>query len=297
MQKVYLIMMVSMGVFHPGFNQVKKQFTVEKMAGCDRVDLHLKAKTGNCFIRPSQNKEVLNIYSNQDIEDYSHSFSNEVLGTTYQVRLALEPEIHRGVGRKISYHVFGNEDRPQEKFWKVYLSEDTPYQLELDYGLGNANVDLSGLSISKLKINTGSADVNIGYSTGQENRIEMDTFFVKVDLGSLNARQLNLSRSKVFVANVGFGNMQLDFGDKPLKGHLIKGSVGAGNLVIHLPGESVPVLVKISDSWLCSINLCHSLKKIEQNTYANAAYSKNKSSALVFDLDVSMGKIIFKERN
>jgi hypothetical protein len=295
MQKVYLILLAGMGVFHPGFNQVKKQFTVEKIEGCNKVDLSLKAKTGNCFIRPGQSKEILTIYSNQDVEEYSHSFSNEKKGTTCMVKLALEQEIHRGVGRKLSYHVFGNEERPQEKFWKVYLTEDTPYQLELDYGLGNANVDLSGLAISRLKINTGSADVNIGYTTGQENKIEMDTFFVKVDLGSLNARQLSLSRSNVFVANVGFGNMQLDFGDKPTKGHLIKGSVGAGNLIIHLPGESVPVLVKISDSWLCSINLSHSLKKIEQNTFANAAYSKNKSGALVFDLDVSMGKIVFKE--
>jgi hypothetical protein len=295
MLKAYLLIAISAVTILPGQAQVKKQFTVEKMEGCDRVSLHLKAKTGNCFIRPGQNKEILTIYSNQDAEEYSHSFSNEMKGTTCQVKLALEQEIHRGVGRKLSYHVFGNEERPQEKFWKVYLSELTPYQLELDYGLGNANVDLSGLSISKLKINTGSADVNIGYSTGEENRMEMDTFYVKVDLGSLNARQLNLSNSKVYVADVGFGNMLLDFSNHSSTGHFIKGTVGAGNLVIHLPESSVPVIVKISDSWLCSISLSHSLKKIDQNTFANAAYSTNKKGALVFDLDVSLGKIIFKE--
>jgi hypothetical protein len=37
------------------------------------------------------------------------------------------------------------------------------------------------------------------------------------------------------------------------------------------------------------------LKKIGENTFANAAYSKNSKDALTFDLDVSMGKIIFKE--
>ncbi len=295
MHKVYLLIFASITVFHPGYNQVKKQFTVEKMEGCENVSLHLKAKTGNCFIRPGQNNEILNIYSNQDIEEYSHSFSNEIIGKTCMVKLALEQEIHRGVGRKLSYHVFGNEERPQEKFWKVYLSENTPYFLDLDYGLGNANVDLSGLSISRLKINTGSADVNIAYSTGEENQIEMDTFYVKVDLGSLNARQLNLSKSKVYVADVGFGNMLLDFSNHSSTGHFIKGSVGAGNLVIHLPDSSVPVIVKITDSWLCSVNLCHSLKKVDHNTFSNAAYSKDKTGALVFDLDVSLGKIIFKE--
>jgi hypothetical protein len=118
---------------------------------------------------------------------------------------------------------------------------------------------------------------------------------VKVDLGSLNARQLDLSRSKVYVADVGFGNMMLDFSKHSSSGHYIKGSVGAGNLIIHLPDSSVPVIVKITDSWLCSINLSHGLKKVDQNTFANQAYQKNKTGALVFDLDVSMGKIVFKE--
>ena len=102
--------------------QVKKQFTVDKNEQCDKVELCLKAKTGNCFIRPSQGNELLNIYSNQNLEEYSHSFSNEVKGKTCMVKLSLEQESHRGVGRKISYHVFGSDEKPNDKFWKVYLA-------------------------------------------------------------------------------------------------------------------------------------------------------------------------------
>lgn len=275
--------------------QVKKQFTVEKNELCNKVELCLKAKTGNCFIRPSQNNELLNIYSNQDLEEYSHTFSNEIKDKTCIVKLALDQESERGVGRKISHHVFGGGERPNEKFWKVYLTEDLPYSLDLDYGLGNANVDLAGLSVSKLKINTGSADVNVSYSTGEKNKVDMDTFFIKVDMGSLTARQLNLTRSKYVMADVGFGNMLLDFSDKPTMGHKIKGTVGAGNLIIYLPTSDVPVVVKISDSWLCSVHLSNSLKKIGENTFANAAYNKRAKDVLTFDLDVSMGKIVFKE--
>ncbi|GHM99113.1 hypothetical protein WSM22_06030 [Cytophagales bacterium WSM2-2] len=278
------------------FAQVKKQFTVERNEACDKVELCLKAKTGNCIIRPSQNNEVLNIYSNQNLEEYSHSFSNEVKGKTCYVNLALDQDSERGVGRKISYHVFGGNEKPNEKFWKVYLTESTSYSLNLDYKLGNANVDLAGLSVSKLKIKTGSADVNVSYSSDQRNKVDMDTFYIKVDMGTLTARQLNLTRAKFVLANVSFGNMLLDFSDKPTMGHKIKGSVGAGNLIIYLPAEEIPVVVKISDSWLCSVNLTHSLKKIGENTFANAAYTKSSKDVLTFDLDVSMGKIIFKER-
>jgi hypothetical protein len=75
----------------------------------------------------------------------------------------------------------------------------------------------------------------------------------------------------------------------------IKGSVGAGNLVIILPSEQTPVMVKIKDSWLCSLKVPSSLKKINETTYANAAYKHDAKNSLIFDLDVSMGSIIFKD--
>ncbi|MBY0436441.1 MAG: hypothetical protein K2U26_20290 [Cyclobacteriaceae bacterium] len=288
--------MVSLVAAAEASGQMKKQFTVENQEKCEAVNVSLRAKTGNCFIRPSQTSELLNIYSNQDLEEYAHSFSNEVRGDMCFIKLALEQEGQRGVSKKISYQVFGGEERPSDKFWKVYLTESKPYSLDLDYGLGNANVDLSGLAIKRLKINTGSADVNVGYSSGVENKVEMDTFYVKVDLGSLNIKQLNLSRSRVVVADVGFGNVFLDFSNKPEIMPSVKGSVGAGNLVILLPEETVPVMVHVNDSWLCTVNLCKSLKRTSENTYSNAAYAKDSRNALTFDLDVSMGKIIFKEK-
>ncbi len=286
-----------MGLIGAGaaLGQMKKQFTVDNQ-DCQTVDLNLKAKTGNCFIRSGQTAELLTIYSNQDLEEYSHTFSNEVKGSVCCVKLALEQEGQRGVSKKISYQVFGGEERASDKFWKVYLTTSKPYSLDLDYGLGNANVDLSGLSVRKLKINTGSADVNVSYNSGVENKVEMDTFYVKVDLGSLNVRQLHLSRSKVVIAEVGFGNIFLDFSNKPDIMPSVKGSVGAGNMVILLPEETIPVMVKINESWLCSVNLSKNLRRIRTNTYANAAYSANQKNALTFDLDVSMGKIIFKEK-
>lgn len=279
--------------------QVKKQFTVERKQECEKVALTMHAKTGNCFIRPSQNEDILNVYSNQDVEEYDHSFSNEVKNNVCAVNLSLQPENMNGVSQRISFKMFGAEERTydSDKYWKVYLAENTPYILDLDYGLGNANIDLSGLSIEKIKINTASADVNIGYNALVENKIFMDTFAVKVDMGSLNARQINLAKSKVVIAEVGFGNMLLDFSNKPVAGNHIIGSVGAGNLIIQLPDESTPVIITINESWLCSIHLSKSLKKIGQNKFANASYSKDAPNALKFDLDVSMGKIVFRDKN
>jgi hypothetical protein len=291
-----ILMVVGSCLAITALGQLKKQFSIENSESCDQIELSLKAKTGNCFIRPSQNQDILNIYSNQDLEEYAHSFSNEVKGKVCMIKLDLQQDNQSGVGHKISYKVLGADAVTADKFWKVYLTDSKPYSLDLDYGLGNANVDLSGLAIKKLKINTGSADVNIAYNSGLENKVEMDTFSVQVDVGSVTVKQLDLTRSKVILADVGFGNLSLDFGTKALQRNRIKGSVGAGNLIISLPDESVPVVVRITDSWLCSIHLCKSLKKVSENTFANAAYVQDPKNAMIFDLDVSMGKILFKDK-
>jgi len=72
--------------------QIRKQFSVENLEDCQSIELTLKAKTGNCFVRPSQNSDILNVYSNQEVDEYNHSFSNELKDQTCQVRLSLEQE-------------------------------------------------------------------------------------------------------------------------------------------------------------------------------------------------------------
>jgi hypothetical protein len=295
MQKSFWLTVCGIAFVGVAVGQIKKQFTVENTQACENIKLQLRANSGNCYIKPSQNPEILNVFSNQDESSYSHNYRKETRGKTCEVYLNLEEINSEGIGQTISTKMFGNAEKPtSDKLWKMYLTDTKPYLLELNYAVGNAHVDLSGLAIKRLKINTGSADVNVGYNS-MENQIDMDTFSVKVDLGSLNVKNLNLSRTKYMIADVGFGNMMLDFSNTPLVSNKIKGSVGAGNLIIILPSVQTPVLVRIQDSWLCSVKVPESLKKISENTFANAAYTKDAKNSLIFDLDVSMGSIVFKE--
>lgn len=296
MQRILVLTFLGITATGLALGQIKKQFSVEDNASCEKIKLVVKANSGTCFIKPSHNPEILTVFSNQDVDEYSHQFKKGIKGKTCEVMLALEEVQSEGLGQNISYKVFGSEKNTNEKFWKMYLSDAKPYLLELNYGVGNANVDLSGLAIQNLKIHTASADVNIGYHSGLENLVEMDTFYVKVDLGSVTAKNLSLAKTKYLVADVGFGNVMLDLSTAPSVGNHIKGSVGAGNLVILLPADETPVIVKIKDSWLCSVRIPASLKKTGEGSFTNAAYTKNSKNALTFDLDVSMGNIIFKEK-
>jgi hypothetical protein len=295
MQKGFWLSVCGIAIVGVASAQMKRQFTVENSLACESVNLHLKANTGDCFIKAGHNSEILNVFSNQDQSSYSHQYRKEIVNNACQVYLNFENTDSQSIGQTISTRMFGDEKPVDNKVWRMYLSDSKPYNLQLEYGVGNAHVDLSGLAIKKLKINTGSADVNIGYSS-LENQVDMDTLSVKVDLGSLHVQNLNLSRTRYTSADVGFGNMTLDFSaNPPLVSNRIEGSVGAGNLTIILPSVQTPVLVTINDSWLCSVKIPRGMKKIRANTFANASYRENAKNALVFNLDVSMGNIIFKE--
>jgi len=298
MQKIFGLTVVGVTLAGLAFGQIKKQFSVEDIASCDKIKLTVRSNSGTCFLKPSHNPEILTVFSNQSTDEFSHEFKKVVKGNVCEVMLALEEVQSEGLSYTISTKVFGPEKQPQqgEKFWKMYLTDAKPYLLDLNYGVGNANIDLSGLAVQNLKINTGSADVNIGYHSGLENLIEMDTFFVRVDLGSVSAKNLGLARTKYVMANVGLGNLMLDLSTAPVVANHIVGSVGAGNLVILLPSDDTPVFVKIKDSWLCSVRMTNGLNKVSENTFSNAAYTKDPKNALTFDLDVSMGNIIFKEK-
>lgn len=295
MQKSFWLTICGIAWMGMAWGQMKRQLTVENNPTCQNVSLHLRANSGDCYIKAGHNSEILNIFSNQDQSSYSHQFRKEIINNACKVFLNFENTGSQSIGQTISTRMFGEEKTENNKVWKMYLSDTKPYDLELQYGVGNAHVDLSGLAITKLKINTGSADVNIGYSS-LENKVEMDTLSVKVDLGSLHVRNVSLSRARYTTAEVGFGNMTLDFSaHPPLVSNRIVGSVGAGNLTIILPSVQTPVLVTINDSWLCSVKIPDGLKKIRSNTFANAAYTENSRNTLIFNLDVSMGNIIFRE--
>jgi hypothetical protein len=131
------------------FGQIKKQFSVEDDPSCDNIKLTLKANSGTCFIKPSHNPENSERFQ-QSVR--TTLFSSVCKGSQWQSLsnniIAGRSPIQKASAKPVSSRkVFGSEKPEQEKFWKMYLTDAKPYSLELNYGVGNANVDLSGLAI------------------------------------------------------------------------------------------------------------------------------------------------------
>lgn len=276
------------------WGQFKKQFHVEDSPEIESTNIVLSVNSGNCFVQPTRQPGVLNVYSNKGSDSFNHSFNKDISGGVCNITLELTSGSNESFGQSISSNLFGSNYSDNAALWKVFLNEGKPYDIKMRYGVGNADIDLSGLSVTNFNIHSGSADVIVGYNHDNHNMVEMDTFFVKVDMGTVKVKNLINAKSKYILADVGFGNLMLDLsGHSPQKSH-ITGNVGAGTLMVLLPNGDTPMLVKISDSFFCKVRLPHGFSKIEENTYVNKAYNKDAKNLITFNMDVSMGNLIFK---
>ena len=273
--------------------QLRKQFVVEDDDNFDEVNFTLEATSGTYFISPTHNPNPINIYGKISTESYNPEFTNHLQNRVNYVNLNLQENGKADLSKALSQKMFGQQQSSDE--WNVYLSQQKPLCLNLHYGIGDAEVDLSGIPVSKLKISSGSADVKVSYHPGLENKSVMDTFYVKVDLGSIHIERMDLAKARAVIAEVGFGDLTLDFSDESLVESQVNASVGAGNLKILVPKRDSPVKIVVRNSPLCHVKISKSYHEVEDNVFVNSSYYPEANNVLTFYVDVALGNIVFKE--
>lgn len=275
------------------FAQLSKFYTIKESSEFDTVDFYLKATATNCLLKQAEaDNNPLTIYGNPDLEKINPSFASKVKNNTCYAKLALDEYNSSGFGDSFSMAVSRSEK--DNDFWKVNLGENKIYRLNLIYGFGNADVNLTGSSVQRLKIKSGSADIVVGYDDGNINPIQMDTFYVKADFGSIVAKRMELARAKNVITKIGFGNVLLDFEREMSEKCQVDASVGAGNLEILLPKDGTPVIIHIRDSPLCAVKIAKGFEEVEKNVFVNMSYSADAENLLSFDVDVALGMVRFR---
>ncbi len=273
--------------------QLKKFYSLKESCAYDTVDFYLKAGVANCLIqRFGDNKNPLSIYGNPDLEKINPSFQNRTADNTAYVGLILNEYNSSTFRDHFSFAMLRNSK--DNDFWKIDLSGDKVYRLDLNYGFGNADINLTGSSVQKFKMKLGSADIYVGYEEGSENPVKMDTFYIKADFGSVIVKHMELARAKHVITKIGFGNVLLDFEKELLEKCVVDASVGAGNLEIILPKEKMPVILYIKDSPLCSVKLAEGFEEVERNVFVNRAYEVDAENQLIFNIDVALGHVRFQ---
>ena len=275
--------------------QYKSSYTVSNNQDFDKVKFSLNATNGQCYIEASPDAGIMDIHSKTD-SDSKPQYKENIVNRTKEVNVKMDEEQSSSLSTSISRRLFSSQS-VDDYTWKVYLSKLKPMDLDLNYAVGDTYIDLSDLPIERLKMRTGTANVRINYKKGMGNRLMMDTFLIKVDMGSLEAKNLHLSNSKNIIANVGFGNVKMDFEDAEILTTEVQASVGAGSLEILLPEGNIPVRININDSPLCRIKIPAGFEQTSEHVFVSSGYKDHQTNYINFSVDVAVGNIDFRSSN
>ena len=272
--------------------QIQKTLTLEDNQDFDKVIFKLNATNGQCLIKPNLEPNLINIQSiSENIS--TPEFEEKIFNRTKEVNIRLDQPQNTSLSTTLSKRLFSSQSF-NDYTWKVYLSRLKPMDLDLNYAVGDTYIDLSDLPIERMKMKTGSANVKVNYTDGLGNQLEMDTFLIKVDMGTFEAKNLHLSKANNIIADVGFGKMRMDFEDAIYLNTDVNASVGAGKLEIILPSANIPVKININDSPLCNIKLPEGFLLTDNNIYLSPDFDENQLNHINFNVDVAVGNIIFK---
>ncbi|XOV93148.1 MAG: hypothetical protein ACFHWX_00265 [Bacteroidota bacterium] len=285
-------------VFSVALGQLQKFYSLSNEADFDTVSFSLHAASGNCFVKssPDLKESPLVIYGNPDLEKINPSFKFQIKKNTCYADLDLQEFRSSSLGDGLVFAMLRSSEE-EHNYWKIHFDDKKIYKLDLNYGVGNADIDLSNSSIKSFKLKSGTADINVDYSPDSPNRIEMDTFKVQVDMGTFTSNHLELANARQIIAHVGFGSALLDLEKPNKKSCSVKASVGAGNLDIIIPNKSVPIIIHLKESPLCGVKLAPGFEQVESNVYVNMAYSNNAENLLAFNIDVALGNVSFKYKD
>ncbi len=293
MYRVILLAIVSIGIAEMNvWGQTKTHFTVQDDASCEKINFYLKASSGTCEIRTRNGDTPINIMGLCEEEYVTPEFGQQMEGNVLNAWLNLNDSGKEGFTSKLS-KIFGRKSTDPKNYWNVYLTHFKPYNLDLNYGVGKAYIDLSNIAVEKMKITSGNAHVKVGYHSKMENLIEMDTFMVNVDLGDVEIDRLNMARARTVIAEVGFGTLTMNFDQSPELASEIWVRVGAGSLSINLPEEEIPMMIRIKDTSFRKLKIPSSFVSIRDNVFVNSAYKEDSPNLLTFNIDLSMGNVVF----
>ncbi len=170
---------------------------------------------------------------------------------------------------------------------EFYFPSRIKTDLFLDFGVGDAEIDLTNISIPKLNINCGLSDVEL--EINERNDVVCESISIENGLGDLSVTGLgNLSAKKIDI-NIGLGSADIDLSsDNGLDDTDINVDVGLGSLDMILP-EKANIKIYVDSSFLSSVDI-YGLKQKKNKLWVSPDW-KSGYPTISMDVNVGIGSV------
>lgn len=172
----------------------------------------------------------------------------------------------------------------QESRSSIQLSPTVPLDLELQFGAGEAELELGGLRLHELKLSTGASETRVGWSRPNPVRARR----VEIEAGAADLRVTGIGRARAdhFAFRGGVGATVLDFGGAWDANASASVKLGVGSVVLRIPrGLGVRIDRR---SFMTSFDADDMVKR--GNSYFSEGYDRAQRR-LTVDVEAALGSV------
>jgi hypothetical protein len=115
----------------------------------------------------------------------------------------------------------------------IGLSREVPMALQLQFGAGEAEIELGGISLRSLSLSTGASETRVRFS--EPNPIQASSVSVDAGAASLEVSGLGNTGAERFNFQGGVGSTVLDFGGEWSRSATASVQMGLGSITLRVP--------------------------------------------------------------
>ena len=166
------------------------------------------------------------------------------------------------------------------------LAKEIPTELQMNFGLGEANIDITDLSLSYFELDCGLSDVKL--EMGRSNKTICEQVSISSGLGDFNGYGLGNLNTRKFSLHVGLGSATIDLRGKFNEDMDLSIEVGLGSLELILP-KDVNIKLRVDHSFLSTVDVDGLMSK-GKNKYVSNEWKENRPT-ITGDISVGIGAV------
>jgi hypothetical protein len=163
-----------------------------------------------------------------------------------------------------------------------------PTDMVLNLGVGRSRLDLSGMTLTNLSVNSMFSDVTITYTA--PNKVEMKQMDIHAARAKVSVKNIEFARAELVSIRNDMGDTRVIIGsDYQSHGTIfIQSAMGGCTLVID---EAQPAKIILKSGIFTNKDISGAFSEIGDNIYANEAFLKGHDQFFTIICNVDMGRI------
>jgi hypothetical protein len=239
--------------------------------GTEPLDVHIRYGAGELNLKPADEPMLYQMEMRFDEENYAPL--TEYDSEKRRLRLGVEgKEGRRSMRLREGSHA------------TIALTRKVPLDLDLEFGAGEADIDLGGIALRRLDLSTGASETRIRF--GERNPVRAEQIRIQAGAAELEVIGLGNTRAERFSFEGGVGSTLLDFSGEWDRSATASVEMGIGSVTLRLP-RGLGVRVN-KDSFLTSFDSQGLVKR--GSSYFSTDWN-TAAHRLTIDVDAAFGSI------